>query len=98
MPIVESLLEGKTPEGPHLAVLRNSTTGEALAIPQGAMMFLITDPTKPEGTIPMVLLHVSNKSLQFRCACGKPTCTRVLKYQLRVEGFHPRQGNQVPRG
>lgn len=91
MPIVthSERLEGRKPKGNHLALLTDATTGSAIAIPVGATMFLITNPDHVDGVIPMFLVKVDKRQIVFRCACGNPTCTRVLKYKLIVEGRHP---------
>lgn len=72
---------------PHLGLLIKD--GTMVAIPKGATMALIMDPSRLDGITPMVLTKVALKSLTFRCACGNPKCSRVLKYTLSSSGQHP---------
>lgn len=78
---------GEAPVGNHLGLLLRD--GEMLAIPQGAHMAIITDPTRADGVTPLVLFKVSPKRLVFRCACGKERCTRVLTFAASQTGYHP---------
>jgi hypothetical protein len=76
------------PEGAHLAVV-TSATGEALAVPVGATIFLVEDPTRPDKIIPMILTKVSTKTWRFLCGCGQRECNRVMEYRLTAKGHHP---------
>jgi len=80
---------GKAPDKPHLAVTIDKDTGDLLAIPPGAVMHIITDPTKKDGVLPIVLLLVSPKRLVFGCACKSPSCN--VRYEFRAS----RSGNHV---
>lgn len=86
MPFQDS---GKAPKQPHLGVMVQG--GECLALPPGAQMLIVEDPTDDHQITPVILVKVSLRQIVFRCACHKPNCTRVLKYQLRAEGIHPRK-------
>jgi tRNA A37 threonylcarbamoyladenosine synthetase subunit TsaC/SUA5/YrdC len=64
MPKVDSPLYGAdAPKEPHLALMFKE--GEFVAIPVGAMMALVTDPTKADGVLPLVLAKVSKNALEF---------------------------------
>ena len=87
MPFQKPAFEGEAPKTAHLALMVGPT--EALAIPPGAKLFIVTDPERADRIIPVYLAKVTRRELVFRCNCSNPKCTRVLKYQLKVEGFHP---------
>lgn len=94
MPIVKSELIGEAPKGAHLAVVTGAD-GSAMAIPVGALMYVVLDPTRPDRVWPMELVKVTEKGLRFRCPCRKPNCTRVLRYSLTAEGHHPPSAGAV---
>lgn len=93
MPIVKSNIEGDAPSEPHLA-LYTDESGLATAIPPGATLFLVEDPSRADKVFPMILLSVSKKALLFACACGDASCTRKYKFVNNVSGMHaPKKRN-----
>lgn len=85
------LLGAAAPKRPHLGlVIGEAAAPETLAIPPGANMAIIIDPSKPDGVVPLVLIDVSIKSLVFRCGCGQADCTRVVTFKAKWTGFHGR--------
>lgn len=93
MPFVELKPDKETeaPRDPHFALLVGD--GEAIAIPRGAHLLMVDDPTgKKHKPMPLLLHTVSFKKIVFVCGCGRPGCTRVYEYQLvRGMGRHPDQ-------
>jgi len=88
MPFAPSSIEGDVPEGAHLAVLTDES-GLATAIPRGATVYLIEDPTRADRIFPMVLYSVSKTKIVFLCGCGERGCTRRYDYALtRKLGHH----------
>lgn len=87
MPVIREELSGKAPDQPHLGVLRRGDV--MLAMPPGSNMFIVTDPTRPDGVLPLLLVKVTEKAITFRCNCGESSCTRVLQYRLKATGWHP---------
>lgn len=79
---------GKAPKGAHLGLLMNDST--FTGIPVGATLAVITDPTRQDGIMPMILTKVTLKALHFRCACRRVGCTRKMIYRLSAEGLHPK--------
>lgn len=88
MPIIRQELSGEAPTEPHLGVIRNAR-GEMLAMPPGSQMFIVTDPTRADGVMPLLLIKVNPKYLTFHCNCGQAECTRVLQYRVKAMGHHP---------
>lgn len=87
MPIQKPTFDGETPQEPHLAVMVSEV--EALPIIPGMKLFLVFDPHRVDRVVPVYLAKFNRQNMVFRCNCGNPKCTRVLKYQLKVEGHHP---------
>lgn len=81
---------GEKVEGPHLALV-TSETMEAIAIPPGAMMLIVEDPTRADGVFPIVLLSVSRKHMKFQCGCGLVNCTRTAEMAIKWRGKHPQK-------
>ena len=77
------------PDTPCLGLLVNGDTGETIRIPPGATMFVITNPRRVDGVIPLLLAKVTEKALYFRCGCRRPNCTRVITYAASKRGQHP---------
>lgn len=75
------------PSEPHLGL--QVKDGTITAIPKGATMAIIMDPTRVDGVIPLVLLKVTAKALYFRCACGRDGCSLRLTYRASRTGYHP---------
>lgn len=86
-PHVEFSTNVKAPDKPHLAVMTGN--GTATAIPIGATMLVIEDPTRADKITPLILLKVSAKTIDFACACMRPGCTRKLRYRVERSGYHP---------
>lgn len=81
MPFKPSDLGGQAPKVPHLGVLTDES-GELLAIPPGAIMYIIEDPTNIEKIFPMALLKVNRREIVFKCVCHDPNCSRTFKYKM----------------
>lgn len=77
------------PVGAHLAVLKDATTNDLIAIPKGAVMYIIEDPTDKDRIFPLVLMSVSLKRIVFGCTCRRPGCN--VRYEFRAS----RTGNHV---
>ena len=80
---------GKAPTKPHLGVVTNATTNDVMAIPPGAVMYIIEDPTDKDRIFPLVLLSATVKRIVFGCACKRPGCN--VRYEFRAS----RSGNHV---
>jgi hypothetical protein len=80
----------ETPTEPHLGFVTDISKMEYTAVPPGALMAIITDPTKPDGILPLLLTKVSERKLSFKCACGQPKCSAEFEYVIKVSGHHPR--------
>lgn len=79
---------GSAPKQPHLGVVIDAS-GELLAIPPGAIVYFIEDPSNNAKIMPVALRKVSLKKLSFECQCHDPNCSRVLEYSLtRATGHH----------
>jgi hypothetical protein len=87
MTLKRSNLQGEIPTKPHLAL--QISESEIVALPIGSKFFIVNDPNRADKTIPVFLADVGERSLTFRCNCGKPGCSRVLKYTRTVTGVHP---------
>ncbi len=88
MPFVKWDIEGEPPDQPHLGLLTDNS-GAAIAIPPGATMYLILDPSRADKVIPLVLFKVSLKKLEFLCACGNRKCSKRYVFVAQNKGFHP---------
>jgi len=94
MPFVPHQIGGDAPKVAHLGVVTDES-GEVLALPPGAVFYIIEDATNPQKLFPMVLLRVNRKKLVFQCPCGKPECNRVYEYTLsRGLGHHFSEANR----
>ncbi len=82
---------GDEPTGPFLGVVTKSDGGgmRANMIDLGALMLICSNPKEADRLIPVQLKDVTNRSIVFRCACGQPHCSRVLRYTVKAEGHHP---------
>lgn len=83
MPIVKPMPGVKAPKEPYLAV--HLGEGQIVALPRGTTFFQCVG----DDATPMTLVKVAERTITFRCACGNPDCTRVMKYSRVVTGFHP---------
>lgn len=79
---------GEPPSEPHLGVLTGSD-GQMMAIPVGAMMYIVEDPKRADKVTPLILMKVSLTALWFACACGQKDCTRRFRFTMKAEGHHP---------
>lgn len=77
---------GEFPKGGFLMALYG--VGKAMPLPRGATLFIVEDAEDDSTWVPVVIDKISRKKLTFRCACGKPSCTRVMTYNLTVQGRH----------
>lgn len=80
--------ETQVPTGPHLVLVTSMNPPTGTPIEVGAKMFIVMDPNKPDGILPVFLAKVSWKEIAFRCNCGNPSCTSVLRYRCHKEGHH----------
>lgn len=88
MPIVKHAWEGEAPKEPHLALITG--VNEGMAIPVGAVICIVENPSKlAGGVIPLILERVSKTRLSFRCACGNKQCTRDVRFEAKWRGHHP---------
>ena len=82
---------GKLPESirpgeAHLGLLVGD--GEVLAIPRGARMMLIIDPTRADGIIPLVLSKVTKKFIEFFSVSSNPKNSRRVRFVAQWSGQH----------
>lgn len=93
MPIERSHLEGEAPSEPHLLILvgAEGEVGMWTALPRGASITLVEDPSKADKIFPMVLYKVSRKALDFVCACGQTSCNRRIRFVANVSGWHSKK-------
>lgn len=87
MPFEPKSLEGKVPDGAHLAVLTDES-GLFTAIPPGATVLLVEDPSRMDRVFPMILAKVNRRTMEFICGCGEQGCTRRYVYKLLSGGGH----------
>jgi hypothetical protein len=73
---------------PHLGLITDAS-GAAVAIPPGATMLWILDASDAESIIPLMLTKVTSKKWEFRCNCGKPSCTQTFTFAASRRGQHP---------
>lgn len=97
MPHVDDPLHAgpEAPKEPHLGLLIKE--GQTVAIPPGATMFIIMDPSRAEMITPLVLARVSPKELTFHCACGDPKCNRIGRFRAVWTGWHNRSAGRIGR-
>lgn len=90
MPVERLHYEADAPDEPHLLILTGmeGTQGLWTALPPGANLTLVEDPSKMDKIFPMVLAKVSRKALDFVCACGQPNCNRRIRFVANVSGWH----------
>jgi len=80
-------LVGKVPEGPHLGLITDSS-GLAVAIPPGAVMLEIIDPTRPDRVRRLVVKEVKRGRWTFKCGCVNPRCTVEVTFRATETGSH----------
>jgi hypothetical protein len=76
---------------PHLAILAGSAgaRGELTAVPVGSRVFIIIDPNKQDGIIPLVLAEVRRDRLVFAAVTDKPTANpRRIVFKGQWEGTY----------
>ena len=83
--IVDPLEGGEAPSGPHLGLLQNEA-GEVLAIPRGAVLYIIEDPKRPDKIYPLVLMGVSRKELTFKAYTNDARSTRIVRFKAEWSG------------
>lgn len=80
---------GQPPKGEHFVVMINAG-GDFTALPRGATMGIVEDPTERSPFHRMVVHTVSKQILKFKCQCN-PTCQVVYEYRLLpIKGKHVR--------
>lgn len=87
MPFEAKSLEGPAPSKPHLLILTDDS-GLYTAIPPGAVVLIVENPSKLDSIFPMVLHSVNHKVIRFRCACGRQGCNRLIEYRASMSGHH----------
>ena len=87
MPFEPKSLEGDVPAGAHLAILTDES-GLFTAIPVGATVLLVEDPSRMDRVFPMILAKLSRTKMEFICGCGEQGCTRRYAYKLLGGGGH----------
>lgn len=82
----------EAPKEPHLALFTNEDGAPIFkGLPRGAVLAVVTDPRDPvRGIIPMAIVRVGPKRLEFQCPCGAGNCTRRYVFNVTVSGIHPR--------
>lgn len=75
----------EAPKQAHLAVVTEAD-GRAMAIPPGAVMYIIIDPTRPEKIIPLVLHKVTKKFIEFYAPTSDKTSTRKVRFVAQWSG------------
>lgn len=89
------LLEGERPKMNHLGLWTgpgNFTT----AIPPGATLYIIESGKDGarDTAFPLILLNVSKRGMELKCACGQPTCSKKVKFKASWTGNHPEMHKQ----
>lgn len=80
-------VRGRLLEKPHLGVITDES-GEALALPPGAVMLEIIDAKRPDRINRLVLKEVKHGKWTFKCGCNNPRCTRVITFRATETGAH----------
>lgn len=84
--IQKTRFDGDAPSEPHLIV--HHRPGQAMAIPKGATIGIVMDPTRQSPHFKMWIKDIKESVLTFRCQCN-PTCTVEWVYKLQpVKGTH----------
>lgn len=79
--------EVAAPREPHLALLIDDGTGPAMvALPIGSMLCIVTDPTKIDGIIPLVLAKVHKEHLDFFAYTRNKKSTRAVRFKADWQG------------
>lgn len=79
--------EVKAPKEPHLAVLIDDGTGPAMvALQVGTMIAIVTDPTKVDGVIPLVLAKVTKEHVDFFAYTRNRASTRAVRFKADWQG------------
>jgi hypothetical protein len=93
MPFAPKAMEGEAPAQAHLAIMTDES-GLWTAIPPGARMLIVEDPTRLDRIQPLILAKVTRTKLIFRCGCGEDTCTRIYVYAAAKAGWHRSRAQQ----
>jgi len=72
---------GLAPKTGHLGIL-TSSDGEVLAVPPGAIVYVIEDSTDPSKMFPMGVVKINRQAMKFKCLCHDPNCTKTYTYKL----------------
>lgn len=80
----------QAPKEPHMALLAKDLT--AIAIPRGATLYIIEDPSRADKILPLVLKRAAMKRLDFYCACGREGCKDEYRYVLEKVQYTKRKG------
>lgn len=91
MPIDQTQVPGQIPDaelpkGPVLAIMRKD--GQFMPLPMGTVMAVVGDVTNPATIYPLVLTKVSLKKLTLACACGDPSCSKIVEATFSRSGLH----------
>lgn len=82
----------KAPEGGHLAL--GTATGQKVAIPAGAELWIVEDPTRADSIFPMYLKSVSHKKIVFVMQDSEGGIT---EYTYKLTAGKPRNAQALQR-
>lgn len=85
MPIQKRDTEGEKPRDPHLALLMDES-GMRLAIPPGASLWIVEDPSDETKVFPLTLSKVSHKALTFQMADSNGA---LVEYKYKLTSAKP---------
>ncbi len=92
MPRFESAPGFTPPSEPHLGF--QHTLGAFTAVGPGAAVAIIEDPKNAEKVWLMLLTKVNHNFIEMKCACGRPRCTRTVRFKAIWKGQHIRLGEK----
>lgn len=93
---VDPTSEGQAPLGPHLCLLVNQS-GEVLAIPPGALLYIVEDPKRPDKIYPLVLVKVSRKTLDFKAYSSDARSTRMVRFEAKWSGKYMASSRDIEK-
>lgn len=77
----------KAPKKAHLAIMHGDT-GMWDGIPVGTKIAIIEDPTRSDGIIPLILVGVSKKHLDFLAYSSDGSSKRHVRFTANWSGEH----------
>ncbi len=83
----DPVMDGDIPREPHLGILTGDD-GRVTAIPIGATVYIILDPTKADHVIPLILAKVSRRELVFIAWSGDPNNQRTVRFKAKWDGVY----------